>query len=248
MLFAHDAKAQETATFDHYAFARLGIFSGVRFYSIKDELISPHIYRGATVPLHLTYDRSTRITHFQVGFNFDKTLLTAPITEKQDFTGTLQKHFSDYWSLNFYGHFMSRIVAKDQFRLLIGARLHALGVYRKHTVVPKLPWDIGYGFINFQFSILAQKNIFKKQWLDWQMAYGVGALTLGNQYGRVFTGSGWKMAPKFQNIFSQFTYHIPWTEHLDSGIEYRFNYQAYEKDFPYQLGSHQFLILLNYRL
>ena len=233
---------------NYYNYERLGISSGAHIYFIKDDIISPVIYKGTTVPFNLNYDRSNRGGNFEVGLSFDKSTLESSITERQEFTETLQKHFSEYWSLQIYGHYLNKVVQKDKFRFLAGARMHGLGVYRLHTVVKQLPWDIGYGFVNFQAAFLAQRQTFKNHWLDIYAAYGLVALTMGNQYSRVFTGSNWQFAGKFSNLYTRITYHIPWTKKLDSGLEYRFNYQAYDKNLPYQLASHQILVALNYRM
>jgi hypothetical protein len=230
------------------SFERLGISTGANFYSIKDELLSPLVYTGTTIPINLSYDRSNRIGHYEVGLSFDKTTLKSSITETQEFTGSLEGHFSEYWSLSITGHFLSKFLSREKFRILAGGRLHGMGIYRMHTIVKVLPWDISYGFINFQAAILAQKKIFENHWIDVYAAYGVAALTLGNQYSRVLTGSDWQFPGNFNNLFTKISYHVPWTEKIDSGVEYRFNYQSYNKDLPYQLGSHQILVMLNYRL
>ncbi len=226
---------------------RFGLSSGATIYFIKDELISPVIYDGTTVPIGMHYEKTSGINSFYVALFFDKSTLRSSVTEINEFTESLQGHYSEYWAANFYGHFLSKIFGKENFRVMLGGRLHGLGVYRLHTVVPQLPWDIGYGFLNLQAALQFQQTLFKLHWIDVNFAYGIGAIAMGNQYGRVFTGSEWQWANEFKNVNSKISYHLPWTEKLDGGLEYRFNFHEYNKDLPYQLASHQILFLLNYR-
>lgn len=226
---------------------RFGFSSGATIYFIKDELISPVVYNGTTVPFGINYEKTSGISSFHAGITFDKSTLSSDVTEVNEFTDRLLGHYSEYWAVNFYGHFLSKIFGGDFNRVLLGGRLHGLGVYRLHTIFEQLPWDTGYGFLNFQVATQLQQILFNQHWLDFTLAYGIGAFSMGHQYSRVFTGSEWQWLGAFHNIESRISYNLPWTDKLDSGVEYRFNYQEFNKDLPYQLANHQILVSLNYR-
>lgn len=108
----------------------IGLSIGVTKHIIKDDNISPLLYKGTTVPLHLSYRYDGKKYKHALNMYFDKLSLESKITDKSS-------HFSHYTdNLNIQiSYTLYRIICecnKINTNILLGGTIQSFLNYRYH--------------------------------------------------------------------------------------------------------------------
>jgi hypothetical protein len=128
MSFSQDSSTIITIEPQHL----LTLSSGISSHTVRDEMMSPLMYRGSQIPLAFTYRFRGLENRHTVLFYFDNTELNSSITKVMNDAAV--SHYINNLHLNFEYSFSARVAVFENLNTtcFLGARLSSLLSLRNH--------------------------------------------------------------------------------------------------------------------
>ena len=103
--------------------------SGMSLHTVRDEMISPLIYKGTQIPIEFSYRFRGSSNRHTILFYYDNSELNSSITNKSK-----SSHYINNLNLNFEYSFATKITAIEDYNttLFLGARLSSMLNLRTH--------------------------------------------------------------------------------------------------------------------
>jgi len=110
----------------------LALSSGISSHTVRDEMMSPLMYRGSQIPLAFTYRFRGLENRHTVLFSYDNTELNASITKVTNDAAV--SHYIKNLNLNFEYSFVKKVAALEDYNTtgFLGVRLSSILNLRDH--------------------------------------------------------------------------------------------------------------------
>lgn len=135
----------------------IAIYTGYSLHIIRDDAISPFIYRGATAPVELKYSFSGKKSRHKAFLYFDKLTLKPSIP---DYSNKNLNHYVQNVNISLGYSYHRKIIKVPSVNTVffIGAEIGSLVNYRQHYFVS----STGYAMFD-QFNSLALSALIEKK-------------------------------------------------------------------------------------
>ncbi len=265
ILMAHNNSfSQEASTMVSFEPQHLFTFSsGMSLHSVRDEMMSPLVYRGTQIPIEFSYRFRGLQNRHTFLFYYDNSELNSSITNK-----TRESHYIKNLNLNFEYSFATKITALEDFNTtcFLGARFSSMLNMRNqyfiqgksHTSAEQMT---GLGvYILTETSFQNGSNNFLSVEINIPF---ISYALLTNRYNanvsekfddlnfeqnilwQIFKKGDFVTLNKLFEIQADISYNIFVSNHIGFGLRYRFQYysfEQYESLFHSKVLNNQFLI------
>ena len=256
--------SQEASTMVSFEPQHLFTFSsGMSLHSVRDEMMSPLVYRGTQIPIEFSYRFRGLQNRHTFLFYYDNSELNSSITNK-----TRESHYIKNLNLNFEYSFATKITALEDFNTtcFLGARFSSMLNMRNqyfiqgksHTSAEQMT---GLGvYILTETSFQNGSNNFLSVEINIPF---ISYALLTNRYNanvsekfddlnfeqnilwQIFKKGDFVTFNKLFEIQADISYNIFVSNHIGFGLRYRFQYysfEQYESLFHSKVLNNQFLI------
>lgn len=221
--------------------------SGMSLHSVRDEMMSPLIYRGTQIPIELSYRFRSLSNRHTLLFYYDNNELNSSITDR-----TRASHYIKNLNLNFEYSFATKVTALEDFNTIcfFGARFSSMLNMRNHYFIDGISHasaeqTTGLGvYLLTETSFQNASNNFLS--IEINIPFISYAL-LTNRYNAYVSEKFdnlnfeqnilWQIFKKgdlvtFNKLFeiqADISYNIFVSSHIGFGLRYRFQYYSFEQ-------------------
>lgn len=260
--------SQDTSTMVSFESQHLfTLFSGLSLHSVRDEMMSPLIYRGTQIPIGLSYHYRSLSNRHKVSLYYDESELNSSITGNSS-------HYIKNLNLNFEYSFAAKVLAFEEFKTVcfVGARFSSMLNMRnqyflrdKSHVSAEQMTGMGIYFLT-ETSIQNESNNFLCVEINIPF---ISYALLNNRYNanvsekfddlnyeesilwQIFKKGDLVTFNKLFEIQADISYNIFVSNHIGIDLRYRFQYysfEQYESLLHSRVLKNQFLIGLMVKL
>ena len=237
--------------------------SGMSLHSVRDEMMSPLLYRGTQIPIEFSYRYRVLSNRYTILFYYDNSELTSSITNRAK-----ELHYIKNLNLNFEYSFATKITELEDFNTtcFLGAKFSSMLNMRNHYFFQGISHasaeqmnGLGIYFLTETSFQKASNNFLSVEINIPFISYAL----LNNRYNanvsekfddlnfeqsvlwQIFKKGDIVTFNKLFEIQADISYNIFVSNHIGFGLRYRFQYysfEQYESLFHSRVLNNKFLI------
>lgn len=236
---------------------RMGLSGGLSSYYVKDEIISPLIYKDVNFPLRLTFEKEKKKNIHTVLLNYD-----SPLLKNNNVNNSQTRSQIIHFQYN-YGRFFKKF---RQYQFYLGGSAQVFVNIKNHSFDRSYNSDYQtadlFSSVNAYFSV--QRQFGEKNRIQSTLTYPLFAYVIGRVYslnqpppslldeenisnGDVLTSGEWLTVNRFVDFQWTVSYTYQLHRRWNWVLQYWFRYYRYPKLPIVQNGSHQLLLGLEYK-
>lgn len=249
IVFAHNNSfSQEASTMAPSESQNLfTLYSGMSLHSVRDEMMSPLIYRSTYVPLELSYRFRGLSNRHTILLYYDDGELNSSITSR-----TRESHYIKNLNLNFEYSFATKIAALEDFNTtcFLGARFSSMLNMRNHYFIQGISHASAEQMTGLGIYLLTETSFQNgsNNFLSVEINIPFISYALLNNRFNAYVSEKfddlnfeqnilWQIFKKgdlvtFDKLFeiqADISYNIFVSNHIGFGLRYRFQYYSFEQ-------------------
>jgi hypothetical protein len=240
--------SQDTSTMASFESQHIiTLSSGMNLHSVRDEMMSPLIYRGTKIPIELSYRYRGLWNRHTFLLSYDNGELNSSITNR-----TRELHYIKNLNLNFEYSFATKITTLEDFNTtcFLGARFSSMLNMRNHYFIPGISHASAEQMTGIGIYLLTETSFQNESNNFLSVEINIPFISyalLNNRYNAYVSEKFddlnfeenilWQIFKKgdlitFNKLFeiqADISYNIFVSRHIGFGIRYRFQYYSFEQ-------------------
>ena len=221
--------------------------SGISLHSVRDEMMSPLMYRGTQIPIEFSYRYSCLSNRHTLLFYYDNNELNSSITDR-----TRASHYIKNLNLNFEYSFATKVTALEDFNTtcFLGARFSSMLNMRNHYFIQGISHASAEQMTGLGVYLLTETSFHNASNNFLSIEINIPCVSyalLTNRYNAYVSEKFddlnfeqdilWQIFKKgdivtFNKLFeiqADISYNIFVSSHIGFGLRYRFQYYSFEQ-------------------
>ena len=237
--------------------------TGMSLHTVRDEMMSPLMYRGTQIPIEFSYRFRGLCNRHTFLFYYDNSELNSSITNK-----TRASHYIQNLNLNFEYSFAAKVLAFEEFKTTcyVGARFSSMLNMRNHYFIQGKSHMSAEQMTGLGIYLLTETSFQNESNNFLSIEINIPCISyalLNNRYNanvsdkfddlnfeqsilwQIFKKGDLVTFNKLFEIQADVSYNIFVSNHIGFGLRYRFQYYSFEQYqslFHSKVLNNQFLI------
>jgi hypothetical protein len=244
---------------------RINIRSGIYTYYTRDEVYSPLIYDGLSVPINLEYFNTNDLRNYTIYFQYNSAKLSSSITQKGEASDDYLAHYFEFINAKLGFSYLRQIQNYGDWKLSIGGSVRNFFLYKNQHIdanTSQFGLDI---FADLKIDASIQRQINDNNLLKIDISYPLVSYVVGRMYapaeppekllqfdvltiGNILKSGDFMTVNNFVDFEFNARYYLSISSVFDLNFNYGFQYYQYPKLFIAKNAMHSFIFGLSIKV